>query len=167
MAIISYRPSTLNPRYLQGPKPQTEFSFNPYKTPVLTQGANVPQRFSLACSSLSMMMLTPMFLPVVCPLFYFWYSHSLLLFYRHIAPGHRKNTLARETGSRSRPPRRRNSEAFEDEIVRKDIHIYIYTYTHICIYTYMVTRSPAPPLPPLHGHGPGFPPLLWDGVWVP
>ena len=29
----------------------------------------------------------------------------------------------------------------------------------------MVTRSAAPPLPPLHGLWSRMPPLLWDGVW--
>ena len=38
-----------------------------------------------------------------------------------------------------------------------------YTY----IYIYMVTRSAAPPSPPLHGLWSRMPPLLWDGLWVP
>ena len=34
--------------------------------------------------------------------------------------------------------------------------------------SYMVTRSAAPPPPPPSMvYGPGCPPLLWDGVWIP
>ena len=43
------------------------------------------------------------------------------------------------------------------------IGVYIYIYIYMCV----VTRSAAPPLPPLHGLWSRMPPLLWDGLSVP
>ena len=48
--------------------------------------------------------------------------------------------------------------------------MYVCVYIYMCIYIYthnVVTRSAAPPSPPLHGLWSRMPPLLWDGVWVP